>query len=92
MDKQKSTLLDAYVRKAIALGKLGIIEHLENHQNIASVTNIEAFNKIYTEVNKFIDCTDLKVRNFLSRIKLPVNDMYPFILRRSSIYRCGMHL
>lgn len=61
MDKQKSTLLDAYVRKAIALGKLVIIDQLQNNQKISGIVNVDAFNEIHTQASMFIDCTDLKV-------------------------------
>lgn len=61
MDKQKTTLLDAYVRKSIALGKLGLIEKSETNQKTSEVYDLDEFNEIYTEVGKFIDYTDLKV-------------------------------
>lgn len=62
MDKQKSTLLDAYVRKIIALGKLGLLEAKSTTQKDAKqVHTADEIDAIYTEVGKFIDYTDPKV-------------------------------
>lgn len=73
MDKQKTTLLDAYVRKAIALGKLSVIENLENNQKTSAAVNIDAFNELYNDISMFIDPTDLKV---LPRFLLSVSYIY----------------
>lgn len=61
MDKQKSTLLDAYVRKMIALGKLGLNEAQSTSQKDVKQTYTDEIDAIYTEVGKFIDYTDPKV-------------------------------
>lgn len=61
MDKQKTTLLDAYLRKAIALGKLGLIEKCETKKESFAVFDLNEFNDIYTDVGKFIEYTDSKV-------------------------------
>lgn len=61
MDKQKSTLLDAYVKKIIALGKLGIIEIHQNKKDAKLPYTLDEINEIYTEVGKFSDYTDSKV-------------------------------
>lgn len=59
MDKQKSVLLDAYVRKIIALGKIGLINgQLDDAELPYTLDEIDT---IYTEVGKFIDYTDSKV-------------------------------
>lgn len=62
MDKQKAILLDAYVRKIIALGKLGLIEVQSANQKDAKqwYTN-EDIDVIYAEVGKFIEYSDPKV-------------------------------
>lgn len=59
MEKQKTTLLEAYVRKIIALGKLGLLEVAQN--DAKQVYTVEDIDAIYTEVGKFIDYTDSKV-------------------------------
>lgn len=61
MDKQKATLLDAYVRKAIALGKLGLIEKSETKKESFAVFDLNEFNDIYVDVGRFIEYTDTKV-------------------------------
>lgn len=62
MDKQKSTLLEAYVRKIIALGKLGLLDSQSATQKDAlSAYTADDIDAIYTEVGKFIDYTDPKV-------------------------------
>lgn len=63
MDKQKANVLDAYVRKVIALGKINIIEPQlkvsDPAKTTASVT--EDIDAIFTEVGKLIDHYDQKV-------------------------------
>lgn len=64
MDKQKSTLLDAYVRKVIAIGKIYLIESKQGEADATkkpSATSIEEIDSIYTEIAKFIDYNDPKV-------------------------------
>lgn len=63
MDKQKFTLLDAYVKKIIALGKLSLIE-IHQNKSYAQLpyTLDEIDTEIYAEVGKFSDYTDSKVR------------------------------
>lgn len=63
MDKQKSNLLDAYVRKVIALGKINLTELKQaeidpNKKPTAVADDIDA---IYTELGKFTDYNDQKV-------------------------------
>lgn len=41
MDKQKSTLLEAYVRKAIALSKIRLIEAFQNKVDDETDTSLE---------------------------------------------------
>lgn len=64
MDKQKNNLLDAYVRKTIALGKINLIESKQSEidspkKPTAVADDIDA---IYAEVGKFTDYTDQKVK------------------------------
>lgn len=63
MDKQKANLLDAYVRKVIALGKINIIEsHQKQFDPPKKVTSVvDDIDVIFTEVGKFIDLYDQKV-------------------------------
>ena len=53
MDKQKQQLLDAYVKKTVALGKLSVIQ--ENSENA------EEIDALLVEAMKFADVNDLKV-------------------------------
>lgn len=68
MDKQKTNLLDAYVRKAIALGKINMIEskqsEIDSNVKITPVT--EDIDAIFIEVGKFIEYTDQKVMSSIS--------------------------
>lgn len=61
MDKQKGTLIDAYVRKIIALGKIGLIENHQSKKEPKLPYTLDDIDTIYTEVGKFIDYTDSKV-------------------------------
>lgn len=63
MDKQKTTLLDAYIRKAIALGKLNIVESKQTEADSTKTVTAVAddIDAIYNEVGKFIDYFDQKV-------------------------------
>jgi tripeptidyl-peptidase II len=53
MEKQKQQLLDAYVKKAVAMGKLSVIQ--ENFENA------EEIDGLMVEAMKFADVNDLKV-------------------------------
>lgn len=79
MDKQKTNLLDAYVRKVIALGKINIIEtHQKQTDPTKKVTAVaDDIDTLFTEAGKFIDQYDQKVifnalqtinRNILNKI------------------------
>lgn len=65
MDKQKANLLDAYVRKAVALGKINAIEtyqnELDSEKKVTSVTDDVI--TIFNDAGKLIDCYDPKVNN-----------------------------
>lgn len=64
MDKQKATLLDAYVRKFIALGKIFLIETKIAGKDPTKVDMTALWGEldlIYTEIGKFIDYNDPKV-------------------------------
>lgn len=72
MDKQKNNLLDAYVRKAIALGKINLIEskqsEIESPKKPTAVgDDIDA---IFTEVGKFSDYNDQKVHKRKRKIEI----------------------
>lgn len=65
MDKQRSTLLDAYVRKFIALGKIFLIETKIGGMDPTKVDMTALWSEldqIYTEIGKFIDYNDPKVK------------------------------
>lgn len=68
MDKQKATLLDAYVRKVIALGKINLIEAklYEADPTKKSTVNLDDIDAIFVEVGKFIDTNDPKVIQILN--------------------------
>jgi tripeptidyl-peptidase-2 len=62
MDKQKSQLLEAYMKKTIAMGKLIMIRNLEQETQEAQTD--DELDNILVEVMKFIDFNDPKV-NFI---------------------------
>lgn len=64
MDKQKANLLEAYVRKAIALGKINAIETYQNELDSAKkVTSVaDDIDAIFNDAGKLIDCFDQKVK------------------------------
>lgn len=61
MDKQKSQLLEAYMKKTIAMGKLIMIKNLEQEPTGEAQPDDELDN-IMMEVMKFIDFNDPKVK------------------------------
>lgn len=61
MDKQLNTLLEAYVRKIIALGKIGLIDAQQNKKDAKLPYTLDEIDAIFAEVGKFIDYTDVKV-------------------------------
>ncbi|XP_037050800.1 tripeptidyl-peptidase 2 isoform X2 [Bradysia coprophila] len=61
MDKQKFTLLEAYVKKSVALSKLQLIETFQSADESTN-HSLDELNNIYTEVGKFIDYYDAKVQ------------------------------
>lgn len=62
MDKQKSQLLEAYVKKAVSVGKLSLIRALE--QETAAAENDDELDRLVIEMLKFVDFNDPKVRIF----------------------------
>lgn len=65
VDKQRSTLLDAYVCKFIALGKLHLIAVRLNKTEAARSEETIPWTELddlYTELGKFIEYHDSKVR------------------------------
>lgn len=65
MDKQKQQLLEAYVKKAVVLGKLALIN--EQQQTTSEVPNADELDNLMTEVMKFVDFNDSKVNADLRR-------------------------
>lgn len=66
MDKQKIALLDAYVRKFIALGKLHLIAARLNKTELPRGEETLPWTELdgmYTELGKFIEYHDLKVKH-----------------------------
>lgn len=64
MDKQKIALLDAYVRKFIALGKLHLIAVRLNKTEVSRSEDVIPWTELdglYAELGKFIEYHDLKV-------------------------------
>lgn len=68
MEKQKATLLDAYVRKVIALGKIHLMESkLGETDPLKKLSiNLEDIDTLFLEVGKFIDTNDPKVSSNLT--------------------------
>lgn len=71
MDKQKQTLVDAFVRKIIAATKLQILVQLNEvggDNDLLSLEFDQTFvtntQNLYTDLGKFIDYNDQKVRFF----------------------------
>jgi tripeptidyl-peptidase II len=60
MDKQKSQLLEAYVKKAVAVGKLALIKCVE--QETSAAENEEDLTTLMVEITKFVDFNDPKVK------------------------------
>lgn len=71
MERQRTTLLDAYVRKAIALGKTDVIESTKT-ESYSRVAVLSEMDQIYLEIGKFIDYYDPKV----------IGGMFTFLLHR----------
>lgn len=63
MDKLKSLLVDAYVKKAISLGKLKLM--LDKDKSLSMTWDeksiLDSINKLYTETCKVVDIKDSKV-------------------------------
>lgn len=59
MDKQKSQLLEAYVKKAVSVGKLSMIRSFE--QETTSVESDDELDNLIIEMMKFVDFNDPKV-------------------------------
>ena len=60
MDKQKQWLIEAYVKKLIALSKIRVLKSFDN--NVTETDPIDEIDKIFLEVGKFTDFNDSKVR------------------------------
>lgn len=59
MDKQKSQLLEAYMKKAVACGKLFMIKNHEQEESIPEPDN--ELDNLMVEMMKFVDFNDPKV-------------------------------
>lgn len=60
MDKQKSALLEAYVKKIIAQGKVFIMEN-KSESGADSTQSLDEFDNLFNDVGKFCDYNDSKV-------------------------------
>ena len=58
MDKQKQQLLEALVKKAVAVGKLSLIQT----QETAEASNADELDNLMLEMTKFTDLNDAKVK------------------------------
>lgn len=58
MEKQKQQLVDAFLKKAIALGKLNVVQQVDL---TAEATSDSDLDNIIIEMSKFVDINDLKV-------------------------------
>lgn len=63
MEKQKTLLLDAFIKRTISLTKICLIDRVLG-KNPSEADLIEELDKNYTEIGKFIDYSDLKVTLF----------------------------
>lgn len=63
MEKQRTLLLDAFVKRTISLSKIFVIDKLLG-KNPSEADLTEELDRIYSEIGKFIDYTDLKVTLF----------------------------
>lgn len=64
MEKQKTALLDAYVRKFIAIGKIHLVTTKLNENEVTKSDEFipwAELDVIHTELGKFIDYNDQKV-------------------------------
>ena len=59
MEKQKQQLLDAYVKKAVILGKISLIN--DQRQETSEVATADELDNLMTELMKFVDFNDSKV-------------------------------
>lgn len=69
MEKQKQQILEAFVKKAVALGKLNIIQKMsqETAEGV-SVGSAEEIDDLLTEAMKYADLTDAKVSFYYNLI------------------------
>lgn len=62
MDKQKQQLLEAYVKKAVVLGKLSLIN--DQRQETSEAATADELDNFMVEVMKFVDFNDSKVSKY----------------------------
>lgn len=72
MDKQKTQLLEAYVKKAVAVGKLAMIKSLEDE----TTESDDELDNLLNEIMKFTDLNDPKV--FIQFFFNIIYDLYFF--------------
>lgn len=63
MDKQKQQLLEAYMKQAVVVGKLQMIQNLQ--PETADAQNADDIENAMIEMMKFVDLSDIKVNSFL---------------------------
>lgn len=82
MEKQRTTLLDAFVRKVIALGKIYLIESKlgETDSSKRPSVTLEDIDTIFLEVAKFIDTNDTKVSSKFKNLTSEIILLNDFIL------------
>lgn len=83
MDKQKQQLLDAYVKKAVTVGKLAVIQ--ENQENVDEIDNL------LSEAMKFADVNDLKV-SFETSIKSNQQIKFQVSVKNSKNFKISLQI
>lgn len=95
MDKQKFTLLEAYVKKSIALSKLQLIETFQSADE-GTNHSLDELNNIYTEVGKFIDYCDAKVGiisvNLICRKRSRKEIIFIYVFVSSFTFHSSIHM
>lgn len=64
MDKQKNLLMEAFVRKGVAISKVYVIDKIQSKEFNKETELLDELEGIYMEIGKFIDLSDLKIIPF----------------------------